>query len=91
MNRSTLLLCLVIALTGCEVGSRDGDAGTGDGGGLIMGMCADGTDSDGDGIFDRLETSSDFDGDGILEVLTESDGLPLRVFDVDIKAEKRFQ
>ena len=27
----------------------------------------------------------------ILEVLTESDGTPLRVFDVDFKAEKRFQ
>jgi hypothetical protein len=33
----------------------------------------------------------DIDGDGILEVLTESDGLPLRVFDIDYKNEKRFQ
>ncbi len=33
----------------------------------------------------------DIDGDGILEVLTESDGLPLRVFDIDYRNEKRFQ
>lgn len=38
----------------------------------------------------RLELL-DIDGDGILEVLTEGDGTPLRVFDVDFKAEKRFQ
>lgn len=33
----------------------------------------------------------DFDGDGILEILTESDGAPLRVFDVDRRSEVRFQ
>ncbi len=33
----------------------------------------------------------DFDGDGIMEVLTESDGLPLKVYDVDYRSEKRFQ
>ncbi|MFO7653700.1 MAG: VCBS repeat-containing protein [Candidatus Krumholzibacteriia bacterium] len=33
----------------------------------------------------------DFDGDGILEVLTESDGAPLRVFEVDYRQELRFQ
>ena len=38
----------------------------------------------------RLELL-DIDGDGIPEVLTEGDGTPLRVLDVDYKAEKRFQ
>ena len=38
----------------------------------------------------RLELV-DFDGDGILEVLTESDGVPMRVWDIDYRAEKRFQ
>jgi hypothetical protein len=38
----------------------------------------------------RLELL-DFDGDGIMEVLTESDGLPLKVYDVDYRSEKRFQ
>ena len=33
----------------------------------------------------------DFDGDGIPEILTEGPGQPLRVWDVDYKAEKRFQ
>lgn len=33
----------------------------------------------------------DFDGDGILEVLTESDGAPLRVFEIDYRQEERFQ
>lgn len=37
----------------------------------------------------RLELL-DIDGDGILEVLTESDGSPLRVWDVDFEQEKRF-
>jgi hypothetical protein len=38
----------------------------------------------------RLELL-DFDGDGIMEVLTESDGLPLKVYDIDYRSEKRFQ
>ncbi len=38
----------------------------------------------------RLELL-DFDGDGILEVVTEGEGTPLRVWDVDFKSEKRFQ
>ena len=33
----------------------------------------------------------DIDGDGLLEILTESDGAPLRVFDGDRQAEVRFQ
>jgi len=37
----------------------------------------------------RLELL-DLDGDGVLEVLTESDGIPLKVWDVDFKQEKRF-
>ncbi|MBD3222768.1 hypothetical protein GF314_16175 [bacterium] len=37
----------------------------------------------------RLELF-DLDGDGVLEVMTESDGLPFRVWDVDFKQEKRF-
>lgn len=37
----------------------------------------------------RLELL-DIDGDGVLEVLTESDGLPFKVWDVDFKQEKRF-
>ncbi len=39
---------------------------------------------------ERLELL-DFDGDGILEILTESDGTQLRVWDADHKREKRFQ
>jgi hypothetical protein len=38
----------------------------------------------------RLELL-DFDADGILEVLTEGDGTPLRVWDIDYRNEKRFQ
>lgn len=38
----------------------------------------------------RLELV-DFDGDGIPEVLTESDGGRMRVWDIDYRAEKRFQ
>jgi len=38
----------------------------------------------------RLELL-DIDGDGIPEILTEGDGTPLRVWDADYKAEKRFQ
>jgi hypothetical protein len=38
----------------------------------------------------RLELL-DFDGDGILEILTEGPGSPLRVWDADFRAEKRFQ
>jgi hypothetical protein len=33
----------------------------------------------------------DIDGDGIPEVLSESDGLPLRIFDVDHRKEKHLQ
>ena len=33
----------------------------------------------------------DFDGDGVLEVLTESPGTPLRIFEIDNRDEKRFQ
>ncbi len=33
----------------------------------------------------------DFDGDGILEVLTESPGTPMRVFEIDTGREKRYQ
>lgn len=33
----------------------------------------------------------DFDGDGILEILSEGPGQPLRVWDADFRAEKRFQ
>jgi hypothetical protein len=38
----------------------------------------------------RLELL-DFDGDGIMEVMTESDGLPIKVYDIDYRTEKRFQ
>jgi hypothetical protein len=38
----------------------------------------------------RLELL-DFDGDGIMEVLTESDGSPMKVYDIDYRSEKRFQ
>jgi len=37
----------------------------------------------------RLELL-DVDGDGILEVLTEGDGTPLKVWDIDFRQEKRF-
>ncbi|MDD5718153.1 MAG: hypothetical protein PHQ53_00525 [Candidatus Krumholzibacteria bacterium] len=44
-----------------------------------------------DQVFGARIELLDFDGDGIMEILTESDGAPLRVFDVDYRAEKRFQ
>ncbi len=44
-----------------------------------------------DQVFGARFELLDMDGDGLLEILTESDGAPLRVFDVDYKAEKRFQ
>ena len=44
-----------------------------------------------DQVFGARFELLDLDGDGLLEILTESDGAPLRVFDVDYKAEKRFQ
>ena len=44
-----------------------------------------------DQVFGNRVELLDIDGDGILEVLTESDGLPLRVWDVDYRSEKRFQ
>jgi hypothetical protein len=44
-----------------------------------------------DQVFGARIELLDFDGDGLLEILTESDGAPLRVFDVDRRAEKRFQ
>lgn len=37
----------------------------------------------------RLELL-DFDGDGVLEVLTEGEGTPMKVWDIDYKQEKRF-
>jgi len=44
-----------------------------------------------DEVFGSRVELLDIDGDGILEILTESDGLPLRVWDVDYRSEKRFQ
>jgi hypothetical protein len=44
-----------------------------------------------DEVFGNRLELLDFDGDGILEVLTESDGLPLKVYDIDYRSEKRFQ
>jgi hypothetical protein len=45
----------------------------------------------GDEVFGNRLELLDFDGDGILEVLTESDGAPLKVYDIDYRSEKRFQ
>lgn len=44
-----------------------------------------------DEVFGSRMELLDFDGDGILEVLTESDGMALKVYDIDYRAEKRFQ
>ena len=44
-----------------------------------------------DEVFGQRFELLDIDGDGLLEILTESDGAPLRAFDVDRRAEKRFQ
>lgn len=43
-----------------------------------------------DQVFGARVELLDLDGDGLMEILTESDGAPLRVFDVDRRAEKRF-
>ncbi len=44
-----------------------------------------------DEVFGARLVLLDIDGDGILEVLTESDGAPLRIFDVDLRKEKPLQ
>jgi hypothetical protein len=44
-----------------------------------------------DEVFGARIDLVDFDGDGVLEVLTESDGAPLRIFDVDLRKEKHLQ
>jgi hypothetical protein len=44
-----------------------------------------------DKIFGARVEILDIDGDGIPEVLSESDGLPLRIFDVDHRKEKHLQ
>jgi hypothetical protein len=44
-----------------------------------------------DEVFGSRIDLVDVDGDGVLEVLTESDGAPLRVFDVDLRKEKHLQ
>jgi len=43
-----------------------------------------------DEVFGARIELLDLDGDGLLEIFTESDGAPLRVYDVDRRAEKRF-
>jgi len=45
----------------------------------------------GDVVFGSRIELLDIDGDGILEVLTESDGLPLKIYDVDHRQEKHLQ
>lgn len=57
-------LLLSIAIAGCEVGTRPGDAGSDAGSVIIMRECMSSGDSDGDGIFDAFEGSGDFEGDG---------------------------
>ncbi len=44
-----------------------------------------------DQVFGARIELLDIDGDGLMEILTESDGAPLRVFDADRRAEVRFQ
>ena len=44
-----------------------------------------------DEVFGQRIELLDIDGDGVLEVLTESDGAPLRVYEVDYRKELRFQ
>lgn len=44
-----------------------------------------------DQVFGQRVELLDVDGDGLHEILTESDGAPLRVFDGDRRAEVRFQ
>lgn len=44
-----------------------------------------------DEVFGSRMELLDFDGDGILEVITESDGAPVKVYDLDYGSEKRFQ
>lgn len=44
-----------------------------------------------DEVFGARIDLADVDGDLIPEVLTESDGAPLRIFDVDLKKEKHLQ
>ena len=44
-----------------------------------------------DEVFGTRVELMDMDGDGILEILTESDGALLKVFDVDARREKRLQ
>lgn len=44
-----------------------------------------------DEVFGSRIDLADVDGDGIPEVLTESDGAPLRIYDVDLRKEKHLQ
>ncbi len=44
-----------------------------------------------DEVFGSRIDLVDIDGDGINEVVTESDGAPLRIFDVDLRKEKHLQ
>jgi hypothetical protein len=44
-----------------------------------------------DEVFGARIDLADVDGDGIPEVLTESDGAPLRIYDVDLRKEKHLQ
>jgi hypothetical protein len=44
-----------------------------------------------DEVFGSRLVLLDIDGDGILEVLTESDGAALRIYDVDLRKEKHLQ
>ncbi|MFK7988251.1 MAG: hypothetical protein AB8I08_19680 [Sandaracinaceae bacterium] len=70
-RRAPLFLTLLCALSApalhaCEVGERGGgDSGTGDGGNVVVVRCDGTMDTDGDGLYDEIETSQDFDNDGI--------------------------
>ncbi|MHB8080421.1 MAG: hypothetical protein ACYDIE_14355 [Candidatus Krumholzibacteriia bacterium] len=44
-----------------------------------------------DEVFGARIDLADVDGDGIPEVLSESDGAPLRIYDVDLRKEKHLQ
>jgi hypothetical protein len=70
------LLLVPLVLAGCEVGDgrRPDGSSTRVDGGLVF-HCDGTTDSDGDGIYDELETSQDWEGDGIPNFMdTDSDG-----------------
>jgi hypothetical protein len=69
------LVLLLLAVCGCEVGSRPTDGGEDAGSIIIVGDCEASGDDDGDGIYDNFEGDGDFEGDGIPNAAdTDSDG-----------------